>query len=383
MREFLGYPRADGRVGIRNEVVVVATVGCSAHVVERISKETGAVPIVHQQGCLQLGDDLYLTERTLLGSVTHPNVGAVLIVGLGCETLQGQRLQRFVKDRPVAHITIQGEGGTKRALDKGVAIVEEMKRTVGDTQRKAVPFSSLVVGTKCGGSDAFSGLSANPATGYACDQIVDEGGSVLLSETPGLLGSEVHLSKRFVHPEDRERLQEILSRTWVEALRTGEALSDGELSPGNIAGGLTTLTEKSLGATVKAGSRPLQGILGFAEPLPHPGAWIMDTPGFDVITITGQTAGGAQLILFTTGRGSPVGSALAPVVKICSNTRTFEWMEEDMDVNAGSIIDGTKTGPEVGDEIFAKVLSVAEGQPTKSELWGHREYALPRLGSSL
>lgn len=381
--EFQGYLRSDGRVGVRNKVLVVASVGCSTHVVERLCRESGAVPIVHQQGCLQLGDDLSLTERTLAGAANHPNVGAVLLVGLGCETLQTSKVTRHVKDKPVAEITIQGEGGTRKALDKGLELIAEMQRAIAGTKRQAVPLSKLIVGTKCGGSDAFSGLSANPATGHAADLLVDHGASVLLSETPGLFGSQEHLGRRFVHPEDRDKLAALLDRTWREAMRTGEALSDGELSPGNIAGGLTTLTEKSLGATTKAGTRPLQGILDFATPPPHPGAWIMDTPGFDIITISGQTAGGAQIVLFTTGRGSPVGSALAPVIKICTNSKTFSWMDEDMDVNAGQIIDGDKSISEVGQDIFDLVLRVAEGEKTASEELGHQEFALPRIASTL
>lgn len=381
--EFMGFIRPDGRVGVRNSVLVIASVGCAAHAVERICAQTGATAITHQQGCLQLGDDLRLTERILVGAADHPNVGAVLLVGLGCETMQVGRIAAKVSAKPLEQITIQGEGGTRKTVERASRLVVEMQAALDAERRRPAPLSSLIIGTKCGGSDALSGLTANPATGHACDRLVDEGATVLLSETPGLFGSQGNLGRRFVHAEDRDRLEAILARTWAEALRTGEALSDGELSPGNIEGGLTTLTEKSLGATTKAGTRPLQGILECAERPPFPGAWIMDTPGFDVITISGQTAGGAQIIVFTTGRGSPVGSALAPVVKVCSNTRTFQWMDEDMDVNAGQIADGVKSIAEVGEEIFDRILRVANGEETASERMGHREFALAHIGSTL
>lgn len=381
--KFLGYVRGGGRFGVRNHVLIVSTVGCANFVVERIAQQTGATPITHQQGCLQLGDDLKLTQRIAQNLGNHPNVGAILYVGLGCETLQPGPLAAGVSERPVEYLSIQRDGGTAKTIAKGVDVVRTMQDRVSRQDREWISVDHLVVGVKCGGSDALSGLTANPVSGFMSDRLIDQGGTVLLGETPGLFGSEDYLSGRFVHPEDREKLKAILSFTWHEALRVGQRLSDAELSPGNIEGGLTTLVEKSMGATKKAGSRPIQGILSMAEFPPHGGCWIMDTPGFDILTISVQVAGGAQLIVFTTGRGNDVGNAIAPVIKVVSNTATYEALEDDMDINAGQVADGTATIEDVGEELLEYLVQVASGTPTKSESLGHMEFGLPRLGSAL
>ena len=213
--------------------------------------------------------------------------------------------------------------------------------------------------------------------------LVDAGAAVLLSETPGLYGSEPQLAARMARLDDRERLARALDRMWEESLRLGELMSEGEMSPGNIEGGLTTLVEKSLGATTKAGTRMFSGFLEFADIVPGSGLWLMDTPGFDIITISGQAAGGAQILLFTTGRGSPVGNAVAPVIKICSNSRTYHWMEDDMDVDAGAVVSADRSIEEMGRELFDLVLATANGMMTKAEEGGHREFALARIGSTL
>lgn len=382
-RTFMGYRRPAGRPGVRNLLLVVSTVGCANVVTQRIARAVGAAAITHQQGCLQLGSDLALTRKQLLGAAASPNVGAVLFVGLGCETVQAREMEAQVAGRPSAWLTIQGEGGTRKTVERGVALARELMADLDAARREPFPVSELVVATKCGGSDGLSGLTANPATGAACDMLVDAGAAVILSETPGLFGSEPHLAARMPAREDGERLSRALDATWEESVRLGELMSEGEMSPGNVEGGLTTLVEKSLGATTKAGTRPFAGYLELADPVPGPGLWLMDTPGFDIITISGQAAGGAQLIVFTTGRGSPVGSAIAPVLKVCSNSQTFAWMEEDMDVDAGAIVTDGRNIDEVGADIFDALLRVAGGEPTKSELGGHEEFALARIGSTL
>jgi altronate dehydratase len=381
--EWDGYVRADGRVGTRNDVLIISTVGCANAVADRIAAATGTVAITHQQGCLQLGSDAELTRKQLLQVARSPNVGAVLFVSLGCETMQAAPLAREVDGKPAKVVGIQGQGGTRKTVERGIEIVREMQDAIAAIERTRTPISRLVVGTKCGGSDAFSGLTANPATGLASDMLVDAGAAVVLSETPGLFGSEPFLAARMDRPQDRTRLAAALDRVWDESVRLGELMSEGEMSPGNIAGGLTTLVEKSLGATTKAGTRPFRGFLEFADSVPGPGLWLMDTPGFDVITISGQAAGGAQVLLFTTGRGSPVGNGLSPVIKVCSNTRTYEWMEEDMDVDAGRIVSAGVPAEVVGREIFDRVIAAANGLPTKSEELGHTEFALARIGSTL
>jgi altronate dehydratase len=381
--EFDGFARADGSVGVRNTVLIISTVGCANVVADRIARETDTVAITHQQGCLQLGTDTELTRKQLLNVAHNPNIGAVLFVGLGCETMQAAPLAQAVTGRTVKAIGIQGEGGTRKTVERGVAIIKEMQDELARQPRTRASISKLVVGTKCGGSDAFSGLTANPACGVASDMFVDAGAAVLLSETPGLFGSEPFLAARMENMDDRRRLAGALDRVWDESVRLGELMSEGEMSPGNIAGGLTTLVEKSLGATTKAGTRPFSGFIEFADRVPGPGLWLMDTPGFDIITISGQAAGGAQLLLFTTGRGSPVGSSISPVVKVCSNSRTYEWMDEDMDVDAGAIISRSVPLEQLGREIFDRILASANGLETNSELGGHHEFALARIGSTL
>jgi altronate dehydratase large subunit len=381
--EFNGYVREDGKVGIRNYVLVVASVGCANTVVDKIAAQTGASPITHQQGCLQLGVDLELTKRTLIGAANNPNVGAVLIVGLGCETVQPTLLSPHIKGKKVEYLTIQAVGGTTKTVNQGVAIVREMQAQLAKQQREPVDISHLTIGLKCGGSDTFSGLTANPTLGYVSDRLVDLGGTVILSETPGLFGGDKYLRNRIVTDEGRKKFDEILNFSWEESSRLGETLTEGEMSPGNIKGGLTTLIEKSLGGIKKGGTRPIQGVLDFAEDIYRKGLWIMDTPGFDIITISGQAAGGAQMILFTTGRGSPVGNSISPVIKVCTNSKTFNWMDEDMDINAGSIIDQGLPISAIGEELLLKMIDVASGELSKSELAGHQEFALARISSTL
>jgi len=380
---FEGYRRTQGRPGIRNQLLVLATVGCSTVVAQRIASLTGAAVITHNQGCLQLGADLAMTRKQLAGAAANPNVGAVLYVGLGCETIQCAQLMEELVGKPSAALTIQEAGGTRATVDRGYAMARELQRELELGKRETFPLSELVIATKCGGSDGLSGLTANPATGVACDMLVDAGAAVVLSETPGLFGSEPHLAARMPRPEDRERLSSVLDDVWEESVRLGELMSEGEMSPGNIDGGLTTLVEKSLGATTKAGTRAFQGFVEMADPIPGPGLWLMDTPGFDIVTISAQAAGGAQMILFTTGRGSPVGCAIAPVLKICSNSKTYGWMEDDMDVNAGANVTEGLSIDSVGREIFERVCETASGKPTSTETEGHGEFALARIGSTL
>jgi altronate dehydratase len=382
-RTFQGYRRPDGQVGIRNYVLIISTVGCANLVADRIARKSDNPVITHQQGCLQLGVDLELTRRQLIGAARNPNVGAVLLVSLGCEFVQPDLIKSELQGKPVSVVGIQSAGGTAAAISKGLDLVRELTSEISAAVREPFPVSRLVVGTKCGGSDSFSGLTANPATGVAADMLVDGGASVLLSETPGLFGSEPFLVARMKDARAGQRLSAALDRVWDESVRLGEPMSEGEMSPGNIEGGLTTLIEKSLGANTKAGTRRFEGFLELAERVPGPGLWIMDTPGYDILTISAQAAGGAHLNLFTTGRGSPVGCAITPVIKICTNTRTFNHMEGDMDVNAGRILDGDADVEEVGAAIFEMIIATASGYETKSEALGHGEFALARIGSTL
>lgn len=382
-RTFLGYRRRKGPAGARNRAVVMSTVGCSNSIVERVVAETGAVPVVHEQGCLQLGSDLKMTIKQLEGVIANPNVGGVVLVSLGCETLQPARLAAPSAGKPVEVVRIQEAGGTRQAIKAAVEKTKFILASFAGVEREPVPLSDLLVGTKCGGSDGLSGLTANPALGAACDILLDAGGGVILSETPGLFGSEPVLLGRLPSDHDRVRLGAALDRVWEESVRLGEVMSEGEMSPGNVEGGLTTLVEKSYGATVKAGSRPFQGFLAMGERPSSPGAWILDAPGIDVVTVSAEVCAGAQVIAFTTGRGSPVGNAIAPVLKICSNRSTFERMVEDMDIDASTIASGEEVVVEVGARIAEQLIAVASGAETKAESLGHREFALARVGSTL
>jgi len=377
---FEGYLRADGRVGTRNYIGVVSTVNCSASVCKAIARGfegaalpgvDGVVAITHGSGCgMSDGEGLALLRRTLRGYATHPNFTAVLVIGLGCEVNQVAALLEGVDtgDR-VRALTIQGEGGTREAIERGQALVRELAAEAGTAQRSTLPASRLVVGLQCGGSDGYSGISANPVLGAAVDLLVRHGGTAILSETPEIYGAEHLLTARATSPEVAEKLLARL-RWWEDyAARNGAEL-DNNPSPGNKAGGITTILEKSLGAVAKGGSSALTDVLGYAEPVRGPGLVFMDTPGYDPVSATGQVAGGANLICFTTGRGSTYGCKPTPSLKLATNTRLFERMRLDMDFNAGGIVDGSQSVAEAGAALFRLMLDTASGRPTRSEEHG-------------
>jgi altronate dehydratase large subunit len=385
MTTFLGYGRDEGRVGVRNHVVVVSTISCANHVVEKIASKTGAIPIVHDTGCLQFGADREQTARTIHGVGMSPNVGAVLYVGLGCEQTPTAEIARTTTGKAVHHLFIQEAGGSRQTIEKGARMVEEMQAETVGQQRVPFDVSRLTVSVKCGGSDYTTAIASNPAVGVAADLLVAAGGTVLLTETPGLPGSEHILARRAVNREVAARIYEI-----VEAYRTeikthfNRSPHEGNPSPGNVEGGITTLVEKSYGTIMKGGHSPVQGVVSFAEDVAgKKGLWIMDTPGHDVFSVSGPAAGGCNICWFTTGRGSPIGNAVMPVIKICGNSDTFRWMEEDMDVNAGTIMTGERTVEEAGREIFDLTIQVASGKLTKAEELQHWEFAIPRIGSTL
>lgn len=385
MTTFLGYTRGDGRVGVRDHLLVVSTISCANHVVQRIASGTGAIPIVHDVGCLQFGADREQTVRTIQGVGMNPNVGAVLYVGLGCEQTPTEQIARSVTGKPVRHLFIQQAGGTRQAIDQGRRLVEELREEIAGQQRVPLDLSLLSVSVKCGGSDYTTAIASNPAVGVAADLLAAAGGTVLLTETPGLPGSEHILARRAVNREVAARIYEIVEgyRSEIKS-HFNRSPHEGNPSPGNIEGGITTLVEKSYGTIMKGGHGPVEGVLSFAEDISgRKGLWIMDTPGHDVFSLSGPAAGGCNLAWFTTGRGSPLGNAVMPVIKICGNSDTFAWMEEDMDVNAGTIMTGEKTVDEVGQEIFDLTIRVASGQLSKAEDLEHWEFAVPRIGSTL
>ena len=385
---FLGYRRPDARVGIRNHVLVVPTVICSAVVAERIAASIAPVgaALPHLAGCGQLGPDLALTHETLAAYCRHPNVGAVIVVALGCEQVVAQRLadeaRRAGKD---AHIVaIQSEGGTLRATAKGIDIARELAASVSRIDRSWCPASSLIVSVKCGGSDYTSGLASNPAVGRVADRLVSLGGSVVLGEIAEIMGAEHLLADRASRPEAAAQLLRVVNRVEAEAIALGLDIRGTQPSPGNIRGGLTTIEEKSLGATHKAGERTrLEDVVGYAAPITRRGLTVMDTPGLDVESVTGMVGGGAQAVLFTTGLGTPTGNPIAPVIKITGNARTARSMADNIDVDVSGIMMEVESLDAAADRLLEELIGVCSGRPTAAERLGHREFAIHRRNPTI
>lgn len=377
-----GYRRADGRWGTRNTIAVLTSVNCSATVARRIADAfpTDALPegvddvvaYTHTGGCGGAfdGEDVRLLQRTLAGYARHPNVAAVLIVGLGCEANQipdWLANEGLTPGPSLRTLSIQEAGGTLKAIEDGRAIVRELIALAATARRQPAPLSGLVVGLQCGGSDGWSGVTANPALGRAVDRLIAHGGSAMLSETPEIWGAE-HLLLRRADPDTARRLIDRLAWWRDHAQSNGMELNNNP-SPGNLKGGLTTILEKSLGAVAKAGSAPLEDVIGYAQPLRRVGLTFMDSPGYDPCSATGQIASGANLIAFTTGRGSVFGSKPAPCLKIASNARLAGWMAEDVDIDASTVLNGESLDT-VGLRIFNRLLSLASGEPSASETLG-------------
>jgi altronate dehydratase large subunit len=385
---FLGYPRSDGRVGVRNHVLVVPTVICSAVVAERIAAAIAPIgaALPHLAGCGQLGPDLDITHETLAAYVRHPNVGAVIVVALGCEQVVAQHLADTARraGRPAHVLSIQGEGGTVRATARGIDIARELAATIGRAGRVWCPASSLVISVKCGGSDYTSGLSSNPVVGRVADAIVDLGGSVVLGEIAEIMGAEHLLAARASTPAAAAQLLRVVHRVEADAMALGLDIRGTQPSPGNIRGGLTTIEEKSLGATHKAGERTrLEDVVAYASPITRRGLTVMDTPGLDVESVTGMVGGGAQVVLFTTGLGTPTGNPIAPVIKITGNARTAQTMADNIDVDVSGVLNETETFESAADRLLHDVFEVSSGRPTAAERLGHREFAIHRRNPTI
>jgi altronate dehydratase large subunit len=385
---FLGYRRDDGRVGTRNHVLVVPTVICSSVVAERIAAAiapTGTA-LPHLAGCGQLGPDMRITHDTLAAYCGHPNVGAVLVIALGCEQVVAQVLAEAARrhGKPARIVAIQGEGGTVRATAKGIEIATELAADIAPRQREWCDVSDLVLSLKCGGSDYTSGLASNPTLGRVADRLVDLGGSAVLGEIAEIMGAEHLLAARATRPATSDRLIQVITRVEMEARALGLDIRGTQPSPGNIRGGLTTIEEKSLGATHKGGERaPLEDVVGYAAPVTAKGLTVMDTPGLDVESVTGMVAGGAQVVVFTTGLGTPTGNPVAPVIKITGNARTARHMADNMDLDVSGIMDDSETLDAAADRLFDEVLAVASGRSTAAERLGHREFAIHRRNPTI
>ena len=397
---FAGYLRADGRVGTRNYLAVLSSVNCSATVARYIADSfrdedvkaefpnvDGVVSLTHSTGCGQSikGEGLTLLRSVMAGYATHPNVSGAVLVGLGCEINQIADLldaHGLARGPGLQTMTIQDSGGTKVTVERGIAMIKEMLPEANKAVRSTIPVAQLTLGLECGGSDGYSGITANPALGAAADLLVRHGGTAVLSETPEIYGAEHLLTRRAVSREVGEKLIALIH--WWEAYtaRNGSEL-DNNPTPGNKAGGLTTILEKSLGAVAKGGTMNLSGVFNFAEKINTKGFVFMDSPGYDPVSITGQVASGANIVCFTTGRGSVYGCKPAPSLKLATNSPMYQRMSDDMDVNCGEILDGSTTVQEKGEQIFQLILDTASGKPSKSEElgFGENEFTPWQLGA--
>ncbi|OGA62677.1 MAG: galactonate dehydratase [Betaproteobacteria bacterium RIFCSPLOWO2_12_FULL_65_14] len=385
---FLGIKRPNGGVATRNYIGILTSVNCSATVARMIADHfrnnlqeypnvDGVVALTHKTGCGMAGEGegMALLRRTMTGYAQHPNFFAVLSIGLGCEANQinfwldaaklklSDKLQAF---------TIQEKGGTSKSVRDGIARVKELLPQANRVRREPLPASELILGLECGGSDGYSGISANPALGAAADLLVRHGGTAILSETPEIYGAEHLLTRRAVSREVGEKLLARI-RWWEDYTARNRMEMNNNPTPGNKAGGLTTILEKSLGAAAKGGTSNLVEVYEFAEKVSAKGLVFMDTPGYDPVSVTGHVAGGANVVCFTTGRGSVYGCKPAPSLKLATNSRLYRHMEEDMDVNCGSVVDGTETVEQAGERIFRLVLETASGKKSKSESLGFGE----------
>jgi altronate dehydratase large subunit len=382
---FLGYKRPDGKMGVRNHVVILPSVACSTEVCNAIARRVkGTISIPHQHGCAQLPFDAEQTARTLIGIGKNPNVAAVLVVGLGCEVVGSSMVAAKIAEsgKPAKNLIIQEVGGSPKTVREGIKFAKEMVSYASRLKKEKSHLDSLILGVECGGSDACSGLSANPALGVVSDILVKEGGTIILSETTESIGAEHILARRAINRSVRKKILEIVKRTEMRALNLGLDIGRANPAPGNYEGGITTLEEKSLGCVMKGGTSRIMEVLEYAEAPTRKGLVLMDTPGHDAESVTGLLAGGTQIIAFTTGRGNPLGSPITPVIKIASNSHLYSKMKDNMDINAGEIVTGNKTVQEIGEKIFHEVIRVANGKFTKSEIWGHREFAINRIGPS-
>ncbi len=373
--EFWGYCRPDGQVGCRNHVAVIPSVTCAGDVASAIVRQVaGTVGYFHHQGCCQLPPDLDRVTETLISLGKSPNVAAALVVSLGCEGTDHQRVVEEIQKtgKPVQCIHIQELGGVSAAIKAGTDAAQELVMEVSGYRREPVGIDRVVMSIKCGASDTTSGMASNCVIGYVADKLVDLGAAVVFGETTEFLGGEHLLARRAVTPQVGERILEIVDRMESRARSLGCDMRKGQPTPGNIAGGLSSIEEKSLGAIVKSGTQPIQGVLDYPEAIGNrKGLWIKDTPGREPEILTGMAAAGAQFMMFSTGRGAPQGFPTMPVLKVCGNPHTYARMSHDMDINAGLVITGEKSIEEVGEAAFAAVLEMLSGRQTKNETLGY------------
>ena len=372
--KFQGFLRPDGRMGIRNHILILPTVACANETCRIIAENLPeAVSLVNQNGCGEVEINRRITQTVLSGLAVNPNVFGTVMIGLGCELNQIDDMAKIIRsktNKPLEALLIQEEGGTLNTINKGIRIAQDLITEASSCEREPFDISQLTVGIECGGSDSTSGLVANPVAGRLSDLIVALGGTAMFSETTEIIGAEHLLAERAATPQVRQKIFEIVEKRENQLKTVNEDVRSGQPSPGNKAGGLSTIEEKSLGCIHKGGTTPVMEIVDYARFPKKKGLVIMDTPGYDVLSVTAKVAGGCQLIIFTTGRGNPVGNPIAPVLKVTANKDTFDKMRDNIDLYFGDVLEGKRSINDVGDELLEQVVRVANGRRTKAEVYG-------------
>jgi altronate dehydratase large subunit len=377
---FMGYRRPDGRAGIRNYIAVVPTVLCSASVARNIAEATGANVFPHEGGCGQLGSEKEHTLRILEGVVSHPNIGAVLTVGLGCEQIDAEILAKKAGDKPARYLRIHDEGGNTKAVRIGIAIIEELKKEASYAQRTPIEIDEITIATQCGSSDTGSGIASNPAVGAMADRLIALGGAVIIGETAGLYGAAGLLARRAAKKEIGDEIIAMTDKLEEHYKRMGHSLREANPTPGNIIGGLTTLVEKSLGGVRKGGTTRIRGVLVPGERIIGKGLWVMNTSlGIGACAAADMLTSGAQILAYTTGGGNPIGSPLAPVVKITATKKTVDKLEDIIDFDASPVLLGEETIQECGSRLMEEINAVVNGKQVQAEKKHQTAFAIGRV----
>ena len=380
---FFGYGRPDGRVGIRNKVLILPTCACSQETCRIVSEQVeGTCYVGNTAGCSEVEENLKICTEMYSGFAANPNIYGTVMIGLGCEGCTPESMKEAIlkkTNKPLEVFVIQEEGGTVNTINKAVKAARKMVQDASLVQKKEFPLSELFLGVECGGSDATSGLAANPVVGNVSDRLVDAGGSAVMSETTDFIGAEHILAKRAATPEIKKQIIGICKDLEEHLANVNQNLRTGQPTPGNKEGGISTIEEKSLGCIYKGGSRPIVEVLEYAQMPTKKGALIMDSPGFDVASVTAMVAGGAQAIIFTTGRGTPTGNIIAPVIKVTGNSKTFQRMKDNIDFDASVVLSGEQTIDQCGQALFEELVAVANGKVTKAEAFGFNECSMQRI----
>ena len=381
--EFWGYKRKDGRAGIRNHVLILPACACGSESSRIVASQVrGAVSIVFNTGCSDVAANTAMSQKVLTGFACNPNVYGVVIIGLGCETVPHRKLREKIEamtSKPVVSFGIQEEGGTLKTIEKAVRAAREMASTAGMQQKERCDIAELLLGIECGGSDATSGLASNPAVGELSDRLVDLGASTMMSESIEWIGGEHVLAKRAATPEIHDQIIRVCEDYEAHLNAAGQDCRAGQPTPGNKDGGLSTIDEKSLGCIRKGGTRPIVEVLAQAERPTKRGAIVMDTAGYDISSVTSMVAAGCNVIVFTTGRGTPTGNAIVPVLKVTANAHTYSWMEDNMDVDLSGILRGEESISASGERLLTRIHEVANGRLTKAEAYGFSDIAVDHV----